>query len=146
MLTSVRAPEQTALAPRASLDLVLTFRNVHNWAVESGNDQAMFNAFFDALKSGGVLGVVEHRAKPGASLEEMKRSGYMTEAYVIALADKAGFKLSGRSEANANPKDTKDYAAGVWALPPTYRFGNVDRQKYADIGESDRMTLKFVKP
>ena len=146
VLTSVRAPEQTALAPRASLDLVLTFRNVHNWAVESGNDQAMFNAFFDALKSGGVLGVVEHRAKPGASLEEMKRSGYMTEAYVIALADKAGFKLSGRSEANANPKDTKDYAAGVWALPPTYRFGNVDRQKYADIGESDRMTLKFVKP
>ena len=146
VLTSVRAPEQTALAPRASLDLVLTFRNVHNWAVESGNDQAMFSAFFDALKSGGVLGVVEHRANPGTSLDEMKRSGYMTEAYVIALGEKAGFKLGGRSEANANPKDTKDYRVGVWALPPTYRFGNVDRQKYADIGESDRMTLKFIKP
>lgn len=146
VVTSVRAPEQTAFAPRASLDLVLTFRNVHNWAVESGNDQAMFNAFFDALKPGGVLGVVEHRAKPGATLEAMKQSGYMTEAYVIALGEKAGFKLGGRSDANANPKDTKDYAAGVWALPPTYRNGNVDRQKYADIGESDRMTLKFVKP
>jgi len=146
VMTSLRAPEQTALAPRASLDLVLTFRNVHNWAVESGNDQAMFNAFFDALKPGGALGVVEHRARPGASLDEMKRSGYMTEAYVIALAEKAGFKLGARSEVNANPKDTKDYAVGVWALPPTYRYGNVDRQKYADIGESDRMTLKFVKP
>ena len=146
VITAIRAPEQTAFAPRASLDLVLTFRNVHNWAVESGNDQAMFNAFFDALKPGGALGVVEHRARPGTSLEDMKRSGYMTEAYVIALAEKAGFKLGGRSEANANPRDTKDYAVGVWALPPTYRNGNVDRQKYAGIGESDRMTLKFVKP
>lgn len=146
VVTSVRAPEQTALAPRASLDLVLTFRNVHNWAVESGNDQEMFNAFFQALKSGGVLGVVEHRARAGTSLEDMKRSGYMTEAYVIALAEKAGFRLGARSEVNANPRDSKDYAAGVWALPPTYRNGDVDRQKYADIGESDRMTLKFVKP
>lgn len=146
VVTSVRAPEQTALAPPASLDLVLTFRNVHNWAVESGNDQEMFNALFQALRSGGVLGVVEHRARAGTSLEEMKRSGYMTEAYVIALAEKAGFKLGARSEVNANPRDTKDYAAGVWALPPTYRNGDVDRQKYADIGESDRMTLKFVKP
>lgn len=146
VVTSVRAPEQTALAPRGSLDLVLTFRNVHNWAVESGNDQAMFNAFFDALKPGGVLGVVEHRAKPGATLEEMKQSGYMTETHVITLGEKAGFKLDGRSDANTNPKDTKDYTAGVWALPPSYRNGNVDRQKYADIGESDRMTLKFVKP
>ncbi|MFM9967974.1 MAG: class I SAM-dependent methyltransferase [Burkholderiales bacterium] len=146
IVTSVRAPEQTALAPRGSLDIVLTFRNVHNWAVESGNDLEMFKAFFDALKPGGVLGVVEHRAKPGTTLDEMKRSGYMTETYVINLGEKAGFKLGGRSEANANPKDTKDYAVGVWALPPTYRFGNVDRQKYADIGESDRMTLKFVKP
>lgn len=146
VLTAVRAPEQTALAPPGSLDMVLTFRNVHNWAVELGNDQAMFDAFFAALKSGGVLGVVEHRARPGASLEDMKRSGYMTEAYVIALAEKAGFKLGARAEINANHKDTKDYADGVWALPPTYRGGNVDRQKYADIGESDRMTLRFIKP
>ena len=146
VVTSVRAPEQTTLAPRGSLDLVLTFRNVHNWAVDFGNDQAMFNAFFEALKPGGVLGVVEHRARPGTAYEDMKRSGYMTEAYVITLGEKAGFTLAARSEINANPRDTKDYAAGVWALPPTYRNGNVDRQKYADIGESDRMTLKFVKP
>jgi SAM-dependent methyltransferase len=146
VVTSVRAPEHTALAPPASLDLVLTFRNVHNWVVESGNDQEMFKAFYDALKPGGVLGVVEHRARPAATLDDMKRSGYMTEAYVIALAEKTGFKLGGRSEVNANPKDTKDYAEGVWALPPTYRNGNVDRQKYADSGESDRMTLKFIKP
>ena len=146
VVTSVRAPEHTTLAPPASLDLVLTFRNVHNWVVESGNDREMFRAFFDALKPGGVLGVVEHRARPSATLEDMKRSGYMTEDYVIALAEKAGFKLGARSEANANPKDTKDYAEGVWALPPTYRNGNVDRQKYAEIGESDRMTLKFIKP
>jgi len=146
VLTSVRAPDQTVFAPRSSLDMVLTFRNVHNWALETGNDQIMFNAFFDALKPGGVLGVVEHRAKPGTSLEDMKRSGYMTEDYVIALAGKAGFRLGARSEVNANPKDTKDYAVGVWALPPTFRNGNIDRQKYADIGESDRMTLKFIKP
>ena len=146
VVTSVRAPEHTALAPPASLDLVLTFRNVHNWVVESGNDREMFKAFFDALKPGGVLGVVEHRAQPAATLDDMKRSGYMTEAYVIALAEKAGFKLGARSEVNANPKDTKDYAEGVWTLPPTYRNGNVDRQKYTDIGESDRMTLKFIKP
>ena len=146
VLTSLRAPEHVALAPRGSLDLVLTFRNVHNWAMETGIDQAMFNAFFDALKSGGALGVVEHRARPGTSLEDMKRSGYMTEDYVIALAQKAGFRLGALSEVNANSKDSKDYAVGVWALPPSFRNGNVDRQKYADIGESDRMTLKFLKP
>jgi predicted methyltransferase len=106
----------------------------------------MFNAFFDALKTGGVLGVVEHRAKPGTSYEDMKKSGYMTEAYVIGLAEKAGFRLAARSEINANPRDTKDYAVGVWALPPTFREGEKDREKYLTIGESDRMTLKFVKP
>ena len=145
VVTSLRAPEHTALAPPASLDVVLTFRNVHNWALDS-RDQAMFNAFFTALKRGGVLGVVEHRANPGTPLETMKTSGYMTEAYVIALAEKAGFRLGARSEANANPRDTKDHAVGVWALPPSYRNGKVDRQKYAGIGESDRMTLKFIKP
>ncbi len=146
VVTGLQAPQHTALAPRGTADLVLTFRNVHNWATDYGNEQAMFNAFFDALKPGGVLGVVEHRAREGTTLEEMKRSGYMTESYVIALAEKAGFRLAAKSEVNANPRDTKDYADGVWTLPPSLRRGNVDREKYLAIGESDRMTLKFVKP
>jgi predicted methyltransferase len=146
VVTSVRAPEHVDMAPRGSVDLVLTFRNVHNWAAEWNNDQAMVRAFYDALKPGGVLGVVEHRAREGTSLEQMKRTGYITESYVIGLAEKAGFRLAGRSEANANPKDTKDYPEGVWTLPPTLRLGNADRAKYLEIGESDRMTLKFVKP
>jgi predicted methyltransferase len=119
---------------------------VHNWVEEWGNEQAMFAAFHRALKPGGVLGVIEHRARVGTSMEEMKRSGYMTEAYVIGIAEKAGFRLAGKSEINANPKDTKDYPQGVWTLPPSYRLGKVDRDKYTAIGESDRMTLKFVKP
>jgi predicted methyltransferase len=138
-------PPQLEFAPKASLDMVLTFRNVHNWT-EQGYDQEMFNAFFAALKSGGVLGVVEHRAKEGTSRGDMVRSGYMTEAYVIELAQKAGFKLAARSEVNANPKDTKDHPRGVWTLPPSLRLGDEDRAKYLAIGESDRMTLKFVKP
>jgi predicted methyltransferase len=105
----------------------------------------MFSAFHTALKPGGILGVVEHRARPGTPLEEMKRTGYMTESFVIGLAEKAGFRLDARSEINANTKDTRDHPVGVWALPPTYRMGNVEREKYAAIGESDRMTLKFVK-
>lgn len=138
-------PPHLDLAPPASLDLVLTFRNVHNWTQE-GYDAAMFQAFFAALKPGGVLGVVEHRAKEGTALADMKRSGYMTESYVIALAEKAGFRLAGRSEINANPRDTRDHPRGVWTLPPTLRLGEVDRDLYLAIGESDRMTLKFVKP
>ena len=144
-VTAFNAPQNVAIAPAGTADLVLTFRNVHNWTAAK-NDEASFRAFFTALKPGGVLGVVEHRAKEGAALEEMIKSGYMTEAYVIALAEKAGFRLAGRSEVNANPKDTKDHPRGVWTLPPTWRLGDQDRAKYAAIGESDRMTLKFVKP
>jgi predicted methyltransferase len=144
VITALRAPEHAELAPRGSLDLILTFRNVHNW-LEEGRELAMFRAFHDALKPAGVLGVVEHRARPGTTLEDMKRTGYMTESHVIGLAEKAGFRLDARSEVNANPKDTKDYAVGVWALPPSFRNGSVDREKYAAIGESDRMTLRFVK-
>lgn len=138
-------PPHLEMAPKGSLDLVLTFRNVHNWT-QGGFDAQMFRAFFDALKPGGVLGVVEHRAPEGMSLAEMKRSGYMTEAYVIGLAQKAGFKLTARSEVNANPKDTKDHPRGVWTLPPSLRLGETDRAKYLEIGESDRMTLRFAKP
>ena len=98
-----------------------------------------------ALKPGGVLGIEEHRAAAGADPTESAKKGYVPEAWVIAETEAAGFKLAGKSEINANPKDTKDYSEGVWALPPTYRNGDKDHDKYAAIGESDRMTLKFVK-
>ena len=133
------------VAPPGSADLVLTFRNVHNWA-KAGTADAMFKAFHDALKSGGTLGVVEHRAKPDASFQQQIDTGYMTEAYVVETARKAGFRLVNKSEINANPKDTKDYPGGVWTLPPTLQHGDQDRDKYLAIGESDRMTLKFEKP
>ncbi len=144
-LTELQAPEFTAIAPRGSADLVLTFRNVHNWA-KDGNADATFKAFYDVLKPGGILGVTDHRAKPGTPLQDMIRSGYLTEDYVIGLAQRAGFQLVAKSEINANPKDTKDHPKGVWTLPPTLRLGDQDREKYLAIGESDRMTLKFVKP
>ncbi|WP_164156566.1 class I SAM-dependent methyltransferase [Sandarakinorhabdus rubra] len=128
-----------------SADVVLTFRNVHNWHM-GGWDQEAFNAFFKALKPGGTLGVVEHRMPEDRPDADMKKLGYMKPSYVKALAAKAGFKLAAESEVNANPKDTKDYPDGVWTLPPTYQLKDVDRAKYAAIGESDRMTLKFVKP
>ena len=146
VVTGIQAPEHIEFAPRGSLDLVLTFRNVHHWVADFGNEQAMFDAFYGALKRGGVLGVVEHRARPGTSFEDMKRTGYVTEAYVIGLAEKAGFRLAARSEVNANPRDTKDYPEGVWTLPPTLRLKNIDRDRFLAIGESDRATLKFVKP
>ena len=133
----------TACAP-GSADLVVTFRNVHNWLAGDFENE-MFKAFYTALKPGGVLGVVEHRAKPGTSREQMKESGYVTEAYVIELAQKAGFKLEAKSEVNANPKDTKDHPEGVWTLPPSFALKDKDRDKYAATGESDRMTLRFVK-
>ena len=132
------------IAPEGSADLVLTFRNVHNW-IEKGADQAAFNAFFKALKPGGTLGVVEHRASK--KMKDTKgKMGYVREDYVINLAKKAGFKLEAKSEINANPKDKKNYKEGVWTLPPTLKLGDKDREKYLAIGESDRMTLKFVKP
>jgi predicted methyltransferase len=131
--------------PGGTYDLVMTFRNVHNW-VSSKADAAMFKGFYAALKPGGVLGVEEHRAKQGATMEETFKSGYLPEDYVIKLATDAGFKLDKKSEVNANPKDTKDYAEGVWTLPPSLTLKDKDRDKYLAIGESDRMTLRFVKP
>ncbi|NKF21509.1 class I SAM-dependent methyltransferase [Solimonas marina] len=144
-ISTFAPPAKTEVAPPGSADAVLTFRNVHNW-ISGGYDQAAFNAFYTALKPGGTLGVVEHRAKPGSTLETMKKSGYVNEDYVIALAENAGFKLVARSKINDNPKDDKDHPAGVWTLPPTLKLGDQDRDKYLAIGESDRMTLKFVKP
>jgi predicted methyltransferase len=129
----------------ASVDRVLTFRNIHNW-IKDGEIDANLRAFYAVLKPGGMLGVEEHRAAPGTSLQQTIVSGYVTEDYVIAHARAAGFELLGRSEVNGNPRDTKNYPNGVWSLPPSYEGGDVDRAKYAAIGESDRMTLRFVKP
>lgn len=128
-----------------SVDRVLTFRNVHNW-VAAGTAAQWFKAFHDVLEPGGTLGVVDHRAKPGTDLETMKKSGYLTEELVIRLATEAGFRLDARSEVNANPKDTTDHPDGVWTLPPTNSHDAEEAQKYLAIGESDRMTLRFVKP
>ena len=133
------------LGAPASADAVLTFRNVHNW-VAGGSADAYFQAFFAVLKPGGVLGVVDHRAKPGTDIEAMKKSGYLTEALVIDYATRAGFVLEARSEVNANPKDTANHPNGVWTLPPTNRHDAADAAKYLAIGESDRMTLRFRKP
>ena len=128
-----------------SADAVLTFRNVHNWTGAKA-DGDMFKGFFNVLKPGGVLGVVEHRAAPGTSAEASAKSGYIAQEYVVSLATAAGFVLEAESEINANAKDTKDYEGGVWALPPSLRHGDKDREKYVAIGESDRMTLRFRKP
>jgi predicted methyltransferase len=133
------------IAPPDSADLVLTFRNVHSW-IGAGTENEAFAAMFRALKPGGVLGLVQHRGDPNAAQDPKAASGYVNEDYVIELVKKAGFELAEKSEINANPKDTKDYAKGVWTLPPSLRLGDEDREKYLAIGESDRMTLKFVKP
>lgn len=133
------------IAPPGSADAVLTFRNVHNW-MDAGKAQEVFNAAFKALKPGGVLGVEEHRLPASRSQDPKAPTGYVHEATVIQFAEAAGFKLAGRSEVNANPKDTADHPDGVWTLPPTYALKDKDRAKYQAIGESDRMTLKFVKP
>jgi predicted methyltransferase len=133
--------------PAGSADVVLTFRNVHNWRFGAADQtQAAFDQMFAMLKPGGTLGLVEHHLPEASGKIEEGKSGYMKRSSVIAYATKAGFKLAGESAVNANPKDTHDYPKGVWTLPPNYAEGDVDRARYAAIGESDRMTLKFVKP
>jgi predicted methyltransferase len=141
---SVLAPGKYEIAPAGSADMVVTFRNVHNW-VWAGDQKEVFAAAFKALKPGGVLGLEEHRNNDPKH-EPKKGEAYTGEEYTIALAQSVGFKLVGRSNINSNPKDTKDYPKGVWTLPPVYAEGDKDRAKYAAIGESDRFTLKFVKP
>jgi predicted methyltransferase len=136
---------QLSFGPDGSADFVLTFRNVHNW-IEAGYADKVFAAAARVLKPGGILGVEEHRGKPGMTVKEISRSGYVPEDTVVQLAQAAGLRLAGRAEINANPKDTKDYPHGVWSLPPTFAGKDVDRERYAQIGESDRMTLRFVKP
>jgi predicted methyltransferase len=141
---SVLAKGKYQIAPDGTADMVLTFRNIHNW-VGQGMQADVFAAAFRALKPGGVLGVVEHRSNDPHE-NGTKRGGYMGEDYSIGLIEAAGFKLVARSAVNDNPKDTKDYPKGVWTLPPGYAEGDKDRARYAAIGESDRFTLRFVKP
>ncbi len=150
---SVFDPATATMAPAGSADRVLTFRNVHNLLMaDDGGDKngtvarAFFQAAYKALKPGGMLGVVDHRLPESASKDREDKSGYVKRSTVIRLASEAGFKLAGESEINANPKDTADWPQGVWTLPPTLQLGDQDRAKYLAIGESDRMTLRFVKP
>jgi predicted methyltransferase len=141
----IAPPDKLDFGPPGSADVVLTFRNVHGWLPKNYDDK-VYAAAFRVLKSGGVFGVVEHRAKPGSDPAELKDTGYVPEEFVIKRVEEAGFRLAEKSEVNANPKDTKDHPKGVWTLPPSLRLGDVDKDKYLSIGESDRMTLKFVKP
>ena len=135
------------LAEDNSVDAVLTFRNVHNWINNNDeNAKKIFKQSFSALRSGGYFGIVEHRANKETSLEDMYKSGYMTEKFVIDLAKNAGFLLIDKSEINSNSKDLKNYPKGVWTLPPSLRLKDEDKRKYLEIGESDRMTLLFQKP
>ena len=145
IVTNLMPPNSLEAAPAGTADMVLTFRNLHNW-VRDGRDEAMFKAMYDALKTGGVLGLVAHRGTDEMLGAESAKKGYLAESEALRLAASAGFKFVDRSEVNANPNDTKDYPDGVWTLPPSYRLGDTDKEKYTAIGESDRMTLKFVKP
>jgi len=133
------------LTAPGSVDRVLTFRNVHNW-LKADSLGLLLRASFEVLRPGGVLGVVEHRAVPGTPLAQMIQSGYVTEALVIERARAAGFTEAVRSELNANPRDTRDHPHGVWSLPPSLRGKDVDRDRFLAIGESDRMSLRLVKP
>jgi len=145
-VATFNAGQPTSIAAN-SADVVLTFRNVHSW-LDAENPIAgqVFAEAFRVLKPGGTLGVEEHRLPEEADAARETRSGYVKVSTVRRLAETAGFKFVGSSEINANPKDTKDYPDGVWTLPPSLQLGDKDREKYLAIGESDRMTLKFVKP
>ena len=146
-VTEFAPPHKVAIAPAGSADRVLTFRNVHNWMKADGGEEA-FDAFFEALKPGGILGVVEHRGDPSQPQDPKAENGYVRQDYVIEMAEEAGFKLVAASEINANPKDTRNHPSGVWSLLPVLHGSDDEaaQAKYRAIGESDRMTLKFVKP
>ncbi|RUO59387.1 methyltransferase [Pseudidiomarina marina] len=148
VVTEFAPMSDSVIAPPESADMVLTFRNLHNWYMSGGEEavQDAFMQFYTALKPGGVLGVVDHRLPETRPDEDMANSGYMKESFAIAMAESVGFELAERSEINANSNDTADHPRGVWTLPPTLRLGDEDKEKYTAIGESDRFTLKFVKP
>lgn len=145
-VVALQHPGAMTPVPPGTVDMVLTFRNIHNWMPRDAA-RPMFEAMYAALKPGGILGVVEHRAADdGTPQDPRARSGYVREDYAIELITGVGFEFTGSSEVNANPADTKDYEQGVWTLPPTLRLGEQDRERYLAIGESDRFTLRFRKP
>jgi predicted methyltransferase len=133
------------IAPPGSADLVLTFRNLHNW-MDGGFANEALAACFKALKPGGILGIEEHRGRNDQPQDPKAKNGYVRQDYTIALAKKAGFEFVAASEVNANPRDTKDWVDGVWTLPPTLSQGEKDRARYVAIGEADNYVLKFRKP
>jgi predicted methyltransferase len=133
------------VAPPGSADLIVTFRNLHNW-MDGGYADDALKGFYTALKPGGILGIEDHRGLDTKPQDPKAKSGYVRQDYTIELARKAGFEFVGASEINANPKDTKEYPEGVWTLPPTLALGDKDRAKYVAIGESDNYVLKFRKP
>jgi predicted methyltransferase len=143
--TIMQVPEKVDFAPENSVDMVVSFRNAHNWAEEGHADKA-FAAIYKVIKPNGVFGLVQHRAGVSHPKDTSGKLGYLKTAEVIRMVEQAGFRLIEQSEINANPKDSKDYKEGVWTLPPSYRLKDKDRAKYKAIGETDRMTLKFVKP
>ena len=140
-----QAPDYLGALADDSMDMVLTFRNTHNW-IKFGTAKAIYQSMYRVLKPCGTLGVVQHRADAKADPEAAAKDGYVPEAYLIDMLESIGFRLVARSEINANPADTHDHPEGVWTLPPSYRLGDKDRAKYEAIGESDRMTLRFTKP
>lgn len=148
-ITALDVPYEVDIAPLGSADMVLTFRNAHNWVNPGYGEHTgavTFKVMFDVLKPGGVLGVVDHRWPDPATEDPDAEDGYISEERIIAIAEAAGFKLAARSDMNRNDKDTHVHPQGVWSLPPSLAGGDEDQDKYLAIGESDRMTLKFVKP
>ena len=144
-LTVLMPPDKLELAPPDSIDLIVTFRSIHNW-MPRGNQDDVIAAMYRALKPGGIVGVEEHRGIASEPQDPEAKTGYVNQDYAISLFEKAGFVLDGTSEINANPADTKNYPEGVWTLPPTLRLGEENRDTYLAIGESDRFTLRFIKP
>ncbi len=136
--------DESEIAPEDSVDIILAFRNIHSW-LRGDNLRKVLKASYSALKPGGTLGIVQHRSRKELSLDKMKSSGYVTEKFLISRVEEIGFNLEARSEINANARDTANHPKGVWSLPPSFAGGEKDKQRYIDIGESDRMTLRFKK-
>jgi predicted methyltransferase len=145
LMPTVLGVGETDIAPAGSADVVLTFRNLHNWLAE-GDAPEVLAAFFRALKPGGVLGIEDHRGQRDTPQDPKAADGYVRQDYAIALAEKAGFQFVAASEIDANPKDTANWPKGVWTLPPAFALGDQDKARYAAIGEADNFVLKFRKP
>jgi predicted methyltransferase len=144
-ITEFDASATATIAPHGSADLILTFRNLHNW-LKQGTAAEALAAFYRALKPGGILGIEDHRGQRDLPQDPQALDGYVRQDYAIALAERAGFEFVEASEINANPKDSANWPKGVWTLPPTFALGETDREKYASIGEADNFVLKFRKP